>query len=127
MKTTEIHRIIHPQVLSSLFVRMCSIRMEIDMKKINLDGFQIMHIEEKGILFKKRSALGLTQSEVAKKAKIPLQSYQRFESGRRNILNASFQMACRVIEALEMDISKFYHAEYAIGEEIYPSKEGREK
>ena len=94
------------------------------MENNNLDGFQIAHAEEKEILLKKRSALGLTQSEVAQKAKIPLQSYQRFESGSRNILKASFQMACRVIEALEMDISKSYHGEYALVEEIYSSKEG---
>ena len=76
------------------------------------------------ILRERRVILGLTQKQVAEKAKIPMQSYQRFESGERNIMTASFQMACRVIEALEMNVSDFYHGEYVLGEEIYSSKEG---
>ena len=39
-------------------------------------------------------------------------------------MTASFQMACRVIEALGMNISDFYHGEYVLGEEIFDSKEG---
>nr|DAJ73166.1 MAG TPA: hypothetical protein [Caudoviricetes sp.] len=33
-------------------------------------------------------------------------------------------LACRVIEALGMDITDFYHGEYAFGEEVYSSPEG---
>ena len=91
---------------------------------INLDGFQICHIEEKNILRERRIILGLTQQAVADRAKIPLQSYQQFESGKRNILNASFQLACRVIDALEMDVHGFYRGEYSFGEEIFHSPEG---
>ena len=94
------------------------------MSSFNLDGFQMVHMEERNILRERRVVLGLTQKQVAEKAKIPLQSYQRFESGERNIMTASFQMACRVIEALGMNISDFYHGEYVLGEEIYDSKEG---
>ena len=94
------------------------------MSGFNLDGFQMVHMEERNILRERRVILGLTQKQVAEKAKIPLQSYQRFESGERNIMTASFQMACRVIEALGMNISDFYHGEYVIGEEIFDSKEG---
>lgn len=94
------------------------------MKDFNLDGFQIVHFKEKSILFERRVLLGLTQKQVAEKAKIPMQSYQRFESGERNILTASFQMACRVIEALDMNISDFYHGKYVLSEPIYNSKEG---
>ena len=39
-------------------------------------------------------------------------------------MTCSFQLACRIIEALEMNISDFYHGEYALGEEIYNSPEG---
>jgi len=90
----------------------------------SLDGYVMAHFDTKSILREKRVVLGLTQKQIAERAKIPLQSYQRFESGERNIKTASFQMACRVIEALEMNISDFYHNEYAFGEEIVSSPEG---
>lgn len=61
----------------------------------------------------------MTQKQVAEKAKITLQQYQKFESGARNIMTCSFRIACRVIEALGMNISDFYHGEYVIGEEVY--------
>ena len=44
--------------------------------------------------------------------------YQRLESGERNILTSSFGLACRVIEALDMDVSKFYHGDYYLEEEV---------
>lgn len=86
------------------------------MKKSCLEGFQLIIPDAGGILRKRRISLGLIQRQVAEKAGIPLQSYQRFESGERNIMTASFQMACRVIEALDMNISDFYHGAYAIDE-----------
>ena len=39
-------------------------------------------------------------------------------------MTCSFQMACRIIEALGMYISYFYHNEYIIGEEVYMDSEG---
>ena len=94
------------------------------MEKFSLDGFQLLHPNAKSILQEHRVILGLTQKQVAEKASIPLQSYQRFESGDRNIKTASFQVACRVIEALGMNISDFYHGEYVLGEPIFSTKEG---
>ena len=44
------------------------------------------------------------------------QEYQRLESGERSILTCSFGLACRVIEALDMDVSKFYHGDYYLEE-----------
>ena len=88
----------------------------------SLDGFQLCHVDNKpwpGILREKRVTLRMTQQQVADKAKIKLQQYQKFESGERNIMTCSFRIACRVIEALEMNVSDFYHGEYVIGEEIY--------
>lgn len=95
-----------------------------DTSVFSLDGFQLAHLDEKGMLRERRVILGLTQQTVADRAKIPLQSYQQFESGKRNIMRASFSIACRVIEALEMNISDFYHGEYSFGEEVYQSDEG---
>ena len=94
------------------------------MSEFSLDGFQMVHMEERNILRERRIVLGLTQKQVAKKAKIPFQSDQRFESGERNIMTESFQMACRVIEALGMNNSDLYHGEYVLGEGIFDSKEG---
>lgn len=81
-----------------------------------LDGFQILHPRAVSILSEKRQILRLTQQEVADRAKITLRQYQRLESGERNIMTSSFRLACRVIEALDMDVSKFYHGDYYLEE-----------
>lgn len=91
------------------------------MENISLDGFQFVHLNDDGILHERRVILGLTQKQVAEKAKIPLQSYQRFESAARNLRTASFQIACRVIEALEMNISDYFHFEYFRDENLFDS------
>ena len=92
----------------------------------DLSGFQTVHLDKNNgsILREKRVVLGLTQKQVAERAKITLRQYQKFESGERNIMTCSFQMACRIIEALGMNISDFYHNEYIFGEEIYMDSEG---
>ena len=95
-----------------------------DIMRISLDGARYVHTSSKSILFEQRVILGLTQQAVADRAHIPLQSYQAFESGKRDIFNASFRIACKVLEALEMNIVDFYHGKYFIGEEVFDSKEG---
>lgn len=92
--------------------------------ELSLNGFQTVHLTEGAMLRERRIILGLTQQAVANRAKIPLQSYQQFESGKRNINRASFSIACRVLEALEMNISDFYHGEYTFGEKVFSSTEG---
>ena len=96
------------------------------MEQIDLSGFQMCHLDDDqhSVLREKRVVLGLTQQQVADKAGIILQQYQKFESGERDIMTSSFRTACKVIEALGMDITDFYHGEYTIGEEVYPSAEG---
>ena len=81
-----------------------------------LDGFQTIIPTAAAVLSEKRQILRLTQQEVADRAKITLR--QRLESGERNILTSSFGLACRVIEALDMDVSKFYHGDYYLEEEV---------
>ena len=81
-----------------------------------LDGFQTIIPTAAAVLSEKRQILRLTQQEVADRAKITLRQYQRLESGERNILTSSFSLACRVIEALNMDVSKFYHGDYYLEE-----------
>ena len=90
----------------------------------DLSGYCIVHANTKSILLERRILLGLTQKQVAEKAGIPYQSYQKFETGERNIKTASFNIACKVITALDMDITKFYNGEYSLGAEIMSSKEG---
>ena len=81
-----------------------------------LDGFQTIIPTAAAVLSKKRQMLRLTQQEIADRAKITLRQYQRLESGERSILTCSFGSACRVIEALDMDVSKFYHGDYYLEE-----------
>ena len=96
------------------------------METVALDGFQMTHLDNDmhSILKEKRQVLRMTQQDIADKAKITLQQYQKFESGERNIRTASFQLACRVIESLGMNISDFYHGEYTFGESVYATADG---
>ena len=86
------------------------------MEYTDLSAYQIVHMDNKkgSILKKKRIVQNLTQQQVADKAGIKLQQYQKFESNDRNIMTASFQLACRVIEALGMNVSDFFHGNYVI-------------
>ena len=93
-----------------------------------LDGYKICHLDEKksgAILREQRVTQNMTQQQVATKAKISLQQYQKFESDARNIRTASFQIACRVLCALNMDIGKFFDGDYCFGEEVYLAGGGR--
>jgi len=77
----------------------------------SLEGYQLIKADTdpQNILREKRELLGLTQKQVADRANVKIVQYQRFEMGMRNIMSASFQIACKIIEALEMDITDFYH------------------
>ena len=83
-----------------------------------LYGFQTIIPTAAAVLSERRQMLRMTQQEVADRANITLRQYQRLESGERNILTSSFGLACRVIEALDMDVSKFYHGDYYLEEEM---------
>ena len=50
----------------------------------------------------------LTQKQVADRAGIQIQQYQKFESGERDIANSSFRIACRTLLALELNVEAFY-------------------
>lgn len=87
---------------------------------MNLKGFRIVHVDKNlhNILLDRRIDLRLTQQQVADRADISLTQYQRFERGERKLMTSSFKTACKVIEALEMNISDFYHGKYVLGEEV---------
>ena len=60
-------------------------------------------VDSLGLLLKRaRQQLKLTQREVAEEVGIPIQSYQAFESGKRDIRRASFAVAYRVLRTLEL-------------------------
>ena len=72
---------------------------------------------EHNILRQAREKLGLTQQQVADQAQIHQRQYQRFESGTRNLSSSSFNIACRVLNVLRLDISKYAHGDYVLSEE----------
>lgn len=97
------------------------------MKFESLDGYCLCHVVSKKkvakeILREQRVLHEMTQQQVADKAGIKIQQYQKFESGERNILTSSFQLACKVLRALEIDVNKFLDGEYAIGGETTDGK-----
>lgn len=68
----------------------------------------IAAVEVAEYLKNRRHELHLTQQAVADKAEIQLQQYRKFEGGQRNLLTASFTVACAVLNALDIAISDFY-------------------
>lgn len=93
---------------------------------IDLSGYSTVHIDcANSVLQERRLVLEMTQKQVAEKAGIPLSTYQKFETAERNIRTASFDVTCRVLKALELDIEGFHHGIYAIGEEVVIDEEGQ--
>lgn len=78
-----------------------------------MDGWQRMRTEA-CILHDAREKLGLTQQQVADKAMIQLRQYQRFESGERNLSSSSFNIACKVLKALELDATAYDRGDYVL-------------
>ena len=72
--------------------------------------------DEKKILLDARKKLGLTQQQVADKARITIRHYQMFESGERKLSTSSFLTASKVLETLELDLTAFARGEYALME-----------
>jgi transcriptional regulator with XRE-family HTH domain len=82
-------------------------------------------LTEQSILRRARTKLGLSQQRVADMAQIHMQQYQKFEAGTRDLSTARFYIACRVLEVLELDITRYFHGDYVLSEEYYdlPLKE----
>jgi len=77
------------------------------------------------ILKQQRIMLGLTQQEVADKAAIHLQQYQRIESREREIDRASLTVAYNILKALEIDLDKIMAGQYQIKEILYRGYDDR--
>ena len=76
-------------------------------------------LTEQSILKRARAKLGLSQQQVADKAGIHMQQYQKFETGTRDLSTARFNIACRVLEALELDMTRYFRGDYVLSEEYY--------
>jgi len=63
---------------------------------------------DKGVLQTRRQELGMTQQEVADKAKIKLRQYQRFEKGERDMSAASMRIGLSICAVLRLDPYRFY-------------------
>lgn len=62
-------------------------------------------------LQKARIAVGLSQSQLAAKAGLPLSTIQKYEIGDRNIDRASLSILCALAEALDAKIPKILESE----------------
>ena len=69
------------------------------------------------VLREARKKLNLSQQEVADRALIKLRQYQRYESGELALPASTFDIACRVLSALELDISSFARGDYFLSED----------
>ena len=58
-----------------------------------------------------RIAVGLSQSQLATKAGLPLSTIQKYEIGDRNIDRASLSILCALAEALDVKISEILESE----------------
>ena len=71
-------------------------------------------VPENWVLINQREKLGLRQEEVAAKAGIKIEQYQKYESGERNISSSTFRIVNTVLTALELDITAFKKGEYCL-------------
>jgi len=68
------------------------------------------------VLIDQREKLGLSQEDVAKKAGITLEQYQRFEGHDHNLSSSSFRIVHAVLSALDLDMTAYNKGEYSVEE-----------
>jgi len=71
-------------------------------------------VPENGILRGQREKLGLTQEEVAQKAGIKLEQYQRYEQCGVNLSSSSYRIVHAVLQALELDTTAYDRGAYVL-------------
>lgn len=67
------------------------------------DGKYSIGLDDAGVLRSRREQLGLTQQEVADRAGIKLQQYQRLEGGTRHLEGCSMRIGLAVCAVLLLD------------------------
>lgn len=75
-------------------------------------GFEV-YVPDRWKLIKQREKLGLSQEEVAAKAGIKLEQYQRYESTENGFTSSSLRIVNAVLMALELDTTAFANGKYA--------------
>ena len=78
----------------------------------NYNGF-LSVVPDRGMLIGQREKLGLSQEEVAAKAGIKLEQYQKYESHEGHFSSSSLRIVNAVLTALELDPTAFAKGEYA--------------
>ncbi len=76
-------------------------------------GWMLM-MPARAILIEQREKLGLTQEQVAAKAGIKLEQYQRYESHESAFSNTSLRIANAVLTVLELDPTDFSKGKYSL-------------
>jgi len=71
-------------------------------------------VPENWMLREQREKLGLSQEEVATKAGIKLEQYQRYEMSTVCISSSSLRIVHAVLKALELDTTAFAQGKYAL-------------
>ncbi len=67
------------------------------------DGKYFIGLDDAGVLRSRREQLGLTQQDVATRANINLQQYQRLEAGTRHLEGCSMRIGLAVCAVLLLD------------------------
>lgn len=81
----------------------------LELPKIMLNGEEWDVLVHDYVLLKnRRLELGLTQQQVADRAKIQLRQYQRVESGERHITGASARIMLAICSVLKIDPYEFF-------------------
>lgn len=76
-------------------------------------GWEV-YVPDRGKLIRQREKMGLSQEEVAAKAGIKLEQYQKYEShDGRPFSSSSMRIVNAVLTALELDPTAFANGEYA--------------
>jgi len=70
--------------------------------------------EEREVLIEARKKLGLTQQQVADNAGVAMRHYQMFEGGTRKLSTSSFNLASKVLKALELDLTAYANGDYLL-------------
>ena len=72
-------------------------------------------VPDRGVLISQREKLGLSQEEVAAKAGIKLEQYQKYESHEgREFSSSSLRIVNAVLTALELDPTAFAKGDYSL-------------
>lgn len=70
-------------------------------------------VTDRGMLISQREKLGLSQEDVAKKAGIKLEQYQRYENTESGFSSSSMRIVNAVLTALELDPTSYAKGQYA--------------